>query len=1013
MCQRVLSYGAVLMLGMALSVPAGAEQFLVEHFNYPNGMDLNGQVAGQGAWVADGDNYMILNDDGLGDEGTSSLQYPGLTDSQGGRLTQGLTTNGDCDYILSTPLVGEGHTLYYSLLYKPTDIATSYFLTFVTSGSVNGGLGRLTGRDTGGEQELGIRLRTSDDNGWSGKTIALGETALVVIKLTMVPGPDNDVMELWVNPTVGTYEQPSDVVQLGGTAGNDINPDTGIQGFQFRTNGSAGSKEVDAFRFGTTWADVAGSVSKEAASAPSPGDEAADLPRDVVLSWMPGEGAPAVNGHKLYLSENFNDVNDGIGGIIQDSNEYIPDQLLAYESTYYWRVDEATATAAWNEGDVWSFQIEPVSRPIPGDLITAMADSNGVGHSPENTINGSGLEGDVHSKDLRDMWLSDHTEPNQAWIQYTFDKTYKLDQVMVWNHNGQAENVLGWGIKNALIEYSTDGVEWMSLGEVELVSATTAPFTDVDLQGVTAKSVRITAQSNWGGVLDQYGLSEVRFLTIPVFARTPEPVSGQTDVSLDVTLTWRAGREAVSHDLYIGTDPNDLPFAQTVAETSLNTFDLDLQLNQTYYWRVDEVNTAEDPSVWQGDVSEFTTYEFKPVDDFEAYGNDPNSFSRVFQTWIDGAGYTNPVTVPGNDSGSYMGHDPSLGNIMERAIYHDGSQSAPIYYGNGNKTVSEVIRTFDTAQAWNRGGVQALVLYVHGGPDNALAQLYVKINNTRVDYDGDQEVLQRAGWQKWYIPLSGMSSNDLAQVKSMTIGVEGSGTGVFFVDDIVLTANSRTLVPPTDPSSDNLVSHYAFDGDASDSTGAHPGELKGLSQFETGKVGQAISLAGVFGDYVEIPGFDGILGSGEITITAWIKTSATETGTIISWGPATPDGGRFGFRVDDGRIRSEFSGGNLQGDATINDGGWHHVAVTVQAGATISYPDVTLYVDGQDDTLPTADDTIIDILDDSEKVVRIGGRASAEDRWFGGLIDELHIYDRALSAEEIAGAAGRVAPFDR
>lgn len=760
---------------------------------------------------------------------------------------------------------------------------------------------------------------------------------------------------------------------------------------------------------------VVTSVSPVKAIAPFPPNEDLDILRDAVLTWQNAEGVPSTGGHRVFFSLDMNEVAQGIGGMIQDANQFVPDQLLAYDTTYYWRVDEASATGSWHEGDVWSFQIEPFSREIPGDSIVATADSNSVTQGPENTIGSVGLgEDDVHSRDVTQMWLSDQSEPNQAWIQYAFDKAYRLDQMLVWNHHGQAEEVVGFGIKDALIEYSEDGMQWTALGVTELARASDTPVSEVDLQGIVAKSIKITAQSNWGGLFDQYGLSEVRFMVIPVFARKPQPVSGVADVSPDVTLTWRAGREAASHNVYVGTDPNALDLVDTVAESTLSAFPLDLQLGQIYYWKVDEVNEAETPSVWPGDIVEFTTVEVISVDDFEDYGNDPETFSRVFQTWIDGAGYTNPVTVAGNGTGSYMGHDPGQGDIMEKGIFRGGRQSAPIYYGSGDQTVSEVIRTFETAQAWNRGGVQALVLHVHGGPDNAPAQLYVKVNGTRIDYGGDAEILERAGWQKWYIPLSDHLSNSvLTQVESLTIGVEGNGAGVFFVDDISLTAEDRTVMTPVEPAPNNLVAHYTFDGSAVDSTGAHPGEVKGLSQFETGRVGQAISLAGVFGDYVEIPGFDGILGSGEITITAWIKTSATETGTIISWGPATPDGGRFGFRVDDGRIRCEFSGGNVQGDATINDGGWHHVAVTVQANSTISYPGVTLYVDGQDDTLVTTDDTVINILDDSEKAARIGGRASAEDRWFGGLIDDVYIYDRVLTAPEIAGAAGRVASFDQ
>jgi len=69
-----------------------------------------------------------------------------------------------------------------------------------------------------------------------------------------------------------------------------------------------------------------------------------------------------------------------------------------------------------------------------------------------------------------------------------------------------------------------------------------------------AKSVRITANSNWGGpIFNQYGLSEVRFLYIPVNAREASPDSGATDVELDVTLRWRPGREVAGHGSGLNT----------------------------------------------------------------------------------------------------------------------------------------------------------------------------------------------------------------------------------------------------------------------------------------------------------------------------------------------------------------------------------------------------------------------------------------------------------------------------
>ncbi|MCH7558902.1 MAG: carbohydrate binding domain-containing protein, partial [Planctomycetes bacterium] len=76
---------------------------------------------------------------------------------------------------------------------------------------------------------------------------------------------------------------------------------------------------------------------------PNPADEATDVPRDVVLSWAPGESAATTNGHKVYFGQSFNDVNDATGGITQDANSYTPAQRLDFSKTYYWRIDEVNA----------------------------------------------------------------------------------------------------------------------------------------------------------------------------------------------------------------------------------------------------------------------------------------------------------------------------------------------------------------------------------------------------------------------------------------------------------------------------------------------------------------------------------------------------------------------------------------------------------------------------------------------------------------------------------------------
>jgi len=142
------------------------------------------------------------------------------------------------------------------------------------------------------------------------------------------------------------------------------------------------------------------------AKNPNPADQAIDVPRDVVLSWTPGESADT---HDVYFGTNFDDVNNASGtntpGVEvsqgQDANMYDPVGLLDFGQTYYWRVDEVSAppNSTIFKGDVWSFTVEPFAYPIAGTSITATASSAELDQEPEKTINGSGLDdNDLHSQ---------------------------------------------------------------------------------------------------------------------------------------------------------------------------------------------------------------------------------------------------------------------------------------------------------------------------------------------------------------------------------------------------------------------------------------------------------------------------------------------------------------------------------------------------------------------------------------------------------------------------------------
>jgi len=449
----------------------------------------------------------------------------------------------------------------------------------------------------------------------------------------------------------------------------------------------------------------------ELAADPAPEDEAVDIPRGTLLSWSPGEFAAT---HDVYLGTVFDDVNDAsrsnpldvLIGQGQSDNTYAPDRL-EFGQTYYWRVDEVNAApdSTIFKGAVWSFATEPMAYPIAGVVASSNAPAD-ADSGPEKMVDGSGLNAiDLHSTSASDMWLGIPEGADPVWIQFEFDGVYKLHEMVVWNYNSEFELALGFGIKDVAVEYSSDGVEWTAFGDVTLAQAPAEPDyaanTVMDMQGVAARYVRLAVNSAYG-VIGRYGLSEVRFLSVPVQARASQPTDAATEVDVNTELSWRAGREAASHEVYLDTDEaavvDGTVLADTVTQSSYSPDDL--EFGNTYYWKVIEVNEAEAIASWEGNVWSFSTQEYAVIDDFEAYDDEEN---RIYDTWVDGWV---------NDSGSTVGYMDAP--FAEKTIVNSGSQSMPLLYDNTDSPFySEAERDLGS-QDWTGNGADTLIVNFRG-----------------------------------------------------------------------------------------------------------------------------------------------------------------------------------------------------------------------------------------------------------------------------------------------------------
>ena len=192
---------------------------------------------------------------------------------------------------------------------------------------------------------------------------------------------------------------------------------------------------------------------------------------------------------------------------------------------------------------------------------------------------------------------------------------------------------------------------------------------------------------------------------------------------------------------------------------------------------------------------------------------------------------------------------------------------------------------------------------------------------------------------------------------------------------------------------DETAGTNATDSSQHRRTGTLTGKLSFDKNSSAGKVGKALRLDG--GDaYLEIKDYKGISGTHPRTIMAWLKTDKSR-GEILSWGEKT-FGKMWIFKFIRGRLGVTPHGGYYYMNPAIHDNTWHHVvAVLEEAELPNLHDHVSLYLDGE-----IAEVHGIGLLDlwpvetGTDLNLCIG-------KGFTGLIDDVRIYDRSLSEEEI------------
>jgi len=243
-------------------------------------------------------------------------------------------------------------------------------------------------------------------------------------------------------------------------------------------------------------------------------------------------------------------------------------------------------------------------------------------------------------------------------------------------------------------------------------------------------------------------------------------------------------------------------------------------------------------------------------------------------------------------------------------------------------------------------------------------------------------------------------------VLTLILGLVLTGCFLSNLGQVPTTEQSGIAYLTRDPSPSGLVGLWHFDegtgAKAQDSSvNNNEGDLHGASWEVDGKFGNALSFDGD-GDYVQLPASNTILNTNTFTIEAWFKTSVNHPaygvgdmeGRLINLHWKNTASTAVSLYVEKDKIGLLYNTDDMDHvwvKYTVNyhDNFWHHIAVTYDATT------YRLYYDGEE------------VVSQADAFGGFGaypaylGTYNGSQRFFNGLIDEVRIWDTALTADQL------------
>lgn len=252
-----------LFIAAMIAMTASADLWLEENFNYPDGPleQVDGSELVLHQWMhslkaadANGVSPQVVN------RSLTLAGYPGSGQGKSAVLDAAVGAGSDSQrisvYYLDTLGARDTVSMYAAFLFMPLSAQNNSGRDFaIWEGSVSSSMcrGRLFLAKSGANVKIGISKNSSSISTWSGD-IAVGTTNLIVMKYEVVEGTSNDVVKVFINPTLNTAENANSFLVT-----TDNATDMLVKGFGLRQRGTGA--EISGLRIGTSWEDVMGMAS--------------------------------------------------------------------------------------------------------------------------------------------------------------------------------------------------------------------------------------------------------------------------------------------------------------------------------------------------------------------------------------------------------------------------------------------------------------------------------------------------------------------------------------------------------------------------------------------------------------------------------------------------------------------------------------------------------------------------------------------------------------------------------